>query len=179
MASDVAVKRSSLTSLIALTFSCVFENSEPRKTNVLSLVVWTVLIVSAKEFCWAMRVEMYSFKSSLSLHSLKIERALHAASLKGLSRNRPAAPDAAINAGIRRRCRECPVQRFFFVLFCEWWCERLGNSKELKVVVCNGFCSFRRRSTQYSIDSAKPAILLTYHWCWRRNTWVWNIICLW
>ena len=106
---DVAVKRFSTTSLVALTFFCVFEISEPTKTNFLSLVVWTVFIASAKEFCWAKTVEMCLFKSLLSLQSLKIERALHAASFNGLPRIRPAAADAAINAVIRRRCREWPV----------------------------------------------------------------------
>ena len=36
---------------------------------------------------------MSFFKFLLSLHNLKIERALHAASFKGLPRIRPAAPD--------------------------------------------------------------------------------------
>ena len=56
-----------------------------------------------------MRVELSFFKSLSLLHSLKIERALHAPSFNGLPRIRPLAPDAAINAGIRQRCRECPV----------------------------------------------------------------------
>ena len=56
-----------------------------------------------------MSVEISFFKSLKSLHSLKIERALHAASFIGLPRIRPAVPDVAINAGTKPRYRECPV----------------------------------------------------------------------
>ena len=59
----------------------------------------------------AMRVGMSFFKSLLSLHSLKIERALHPASFNGPPRIKPAPPDAdaATNTVFNRRCLACPV----------------------------------------------------------------------
>ena len=66
-------------------------------------------------------------------------------SFTGLQRIRPAAPDAAINAGIRQRCWNCLVYPFF-VLLRGWWWKRLGNSKECKVIVCNDFVFIQREN---------------------------------
>ena len=157
IALDVAVKRFSTTSLIPLTLSSDFENSEPRKTNVLSLAVWTVFIASAKEFCWALRVAMSFFKSLLSLNSLKVKRALHAASFNGLPRIRTAAPDAAINAGSRRRYRESPVCSLSAFNFVVGGAKTSATRRSSTWSSAMAFCSFKREHRRYSIDSAKAA----------------------
>ena len=157
IALDVAVKRFYTISGITSTFSCVFEISEPSTTNFLSLAVWTVFIVSAKKLCCAMRVDMPFFKSLLSPHSLKIERALHAASFKGFQRIRPVAPDAAINAGKRRRCREGSVCFLSLFGFVGSGAKDSATRRSSRWSSPMAFYSFERRFTRYSIDSAKLA----------------------
>ena len=136
---EVTVKLFSTTSLTALTFSCLFDMFEPKRTKFPPLAVLTVFSASAKNFCWSMRVEMCLFKSLFLLHSLKTKRALLSATLIGLLWNRPAALDPAINAKLSRRCGAssvCPLSSSFFR---KPQCEKHGDSNEFKVIVCSAF----------------------------------------
>ena len=100
---------------------------------------------------------MSLFKFFLSLNNLKVERGLHAASFIGLPRIRPADPDAAINAGIKRRRRECPVLSLFSFGFVDGGVKDSATRRSSNWSSAMAFCSFRRRFTRYLIDSAKPA----------------------
>ena len=124
-----------------------------------------VLIANKEEFCWAMRVEMSFFKSSLSLHSLKIWRALHAASFNWLTRIRPAAPDAVIDSGISRHCRECPVFPLSSSCFVGGVAKDSAIRRSSRLSSAMAFWSFKTRFKRYSLVQLNLQILLTSHWC--------------
>ena len=117
-------------------------------------------------------VEISFFKSLLSLHSLKIEKVLHAVSFIGLPRTKLAAPDTAIKARIKQRCRErpvCPLSSFGFV---DGGAKGSVTRRNWRCLSAMAFFSLRRRFTQFSITSAKPAkfanillVLTTQYMC--------------